>query len=174
MLISAGKNSNTLTNQMVSATYSQLIACIAIESDASFLSSLYKSLSDTLRVLGGPSSLPPHLHSSLFDATQRQLASLAERRKRRASKLGGYVNGGSGNGDEGELDSGEREELALVEEMEDFALEDVGRLMETFESFGGEIGQGVQGIMVMVGSVRDLGLGLGAWDSEGESVDGGM
>lgn len=171
MLISAGKNSNTLTNQMVSATYSQLIACIAIESDASFLSSLYKSLSDTLRVLGGPSSLPPHLHTSLFDATQRQLASMAERRKRRATKLNGY-NGESG--DEGDMDGGEREELALVEEMEDFALEDVGRLMEMFEGFGGEIGQGVQGIMVMVGSVRDLGLGLGAWDSEGESVDGGM
>lgn len=172
MLISAGKNSNTLTNQMVSATYSQLIACIAIESDASFLSSLYKSLSDTLRVLGGPSSLPPHLHTSLFDATQRQLASMAERRKRRATKLNGYGNGDSG--DEGDMDGGEREELALVEEMEDFALEDVGRLMEMFEGFGGEIGQGVQGILVMVGSVRDLGLGLGAWDSEDESVDGGM
>lgn len=171
MLISAGKNSNTLTNQMVSATYSQLISCIAIESDASFLSSLYKSLSDTLRLLGGPSSLPPHLHTSLFEATQRQLSSLAERRKRRAVKLNGYA--GGGGGDEGDLE-GEREELALVEEMEDFALEDVGRLMEMFEGFGGEIGQGVQGIMVMVGSVRDLGLGLGAWDSEGESVDGGM
>ncbi|EIM79749.1 ARM repeat-containing protein, partial [Stereum hirsutum FP-91666 SS1] len=56
MLISAGKNSNTLTNQMISVTYSQVIACIAIESDASFLSSLYRSLSDTLRVVAGPSS----------------------------------------------------------------------------------------------------------------------
>lgn len=75
MLISAGKNSNTLTNQMVSATYSQLIACIAIESDASFLSSLYKSLSDTLRVLGGPSSLPPsppHLPLRRHTASARQ------------------------------------------------------------------------------------------------------
>lgn len=93
---------------------------------------------------------------------------MAERRKRRATKLNGYGNGDSG--DEGDMDGGEREELALVEEMEDFALEDVGRLMEMFEGFGGEIGQGVQGIMVMVGSVRDLGLGLGAWDSEDESV----
>lgn len=41
-------------------------------------------------------SSPPlkHLHSPLFDATQRQLSSMGESIKRRTLKLGGYENGG--------------------------------------------------------------------------------
>lgn len=52
-----------------------------------------------------------------------------------------------------------------MEEMEDFTLEAVERLMETFEELGerylargtGDYGPG--------GSMRNIGLGLGAWGS---------
>lgn len=53
--------------------------------------------------------------------------------------------------------------------MEDLAQEDAGMLMEMFKGFGERLSRA---IMVMVGSVRDLGLGLDAWDSERERVDG--
>lgn len=89
-LMAAGRNSNTLTKQIVSATYALPIACISINTDASFLSSLYKGLSkglsNTLRLLSGSSSLPPHIHTSLFNSSRGQIASMAENRKKRAEK----------------------------------------------------------------------------------------
>ncbi|EIM83632.1 uncharacterized protein STEHIDRAFT_160207 [Stereum hirsutum FP-91666 SS1] len=119
-----------------------------------------------------PPSSPPSTIFSLIPSASLacQLASIAEGKKRRATKLNGYGNGESG--DECDMHGGEREELALAEEMEDFALENVGRLMEMFEGFGEDIGQGVQGIMVVVGSVRNL--RLGPWDNEGECGWGDM
>ena len=86
VLISCGKNSGALTTQIVSGTLSQLINCIATEPDASFLASLYRAFSDSMRLLGGPSSLPAELHDGVVEATKRQLQSLADKRKARAAR----------------------------------------------------------------------------------------
>ncbi|TFY78196.1 hypothetical protein EWM64_g5813 [Hericium alpestre] len=151
MLVSCGKNSNTLTNQMVSATFSQLINCISTETDSSFLSSLYKCFADCLRVLGGTSALPSEFQNGLIEATKRQLQTLADKRKVRAGRNPSEI-------------EDEKEDLALIEEMEDFALEDMAKLLSTLDA--------QHPLLIAVSSVRDLGLGLGAWDSEDEGGDG--
>ncbi|KAA1478264.1 ARM repeat-containing protein [Dentipellis sp. KUC8613] len=147
MLIACGKQSNTLTNQMVSATFSQVINCISNETDASFLASLYKCLSDSMLVLGGRTALSDELQAGAIAATQRQLHAFAEKRKAR---------GGRGLAEIAD----EREDLALLEEMEEFALEDMARFLGMLEQN--------HPLLMAVSSVRDLGLGLGAWDSEDE------
>ena len=145
MLIACGKNSGTLTNQMVSATFSQLIHCISTESDASFLSSLYKCIVDCLRILGGPSALPSELHASVLEATKRQLQTIADKRKVRTARP------------QAEIED-EKEDLALIEEMEEFALEDISKLLSMFDPN--------HALLIAISSVRELGLGLDAWDSE--------
>lgn len=145
MLIACGKNSGTLTNQMVSATFSQLIHCISTESDASFLSSLYKCIVDCLRILGGPSALPSELHASVLEATKRQLQTIADKRKVRTARP------------QAEIED-EKEDLALIEEMEEFALEDISKLLSMFDPN--------HSLLIAISSVRELGLGLDAWDSE--------
>ena len=85
MLLASGKESGTLTHQMVNASFTQLINCITLESDISFLASLYKALSDSLRVIGGVSSVPPEIKESAIEATKRQLQLIADRRKLRAN-----------------------------------------------------------------------------------------
>ena len=52
MLLSCGKQSNTLTNQMVSTTN-----CISSERDSTFLASFYKYFSESLRRRGAQSTL---------------------------------------------------------------------------------------------------------------------
>jgi importin-5 len=76
ILLACGKTSGTLTNQML-----QLINCISTEHDLSFLASLYKSFTDSLRVIGGPGMLTREFHDGVIEATKRQLQSLADRRK---------------------------------------------------------------------------------------------
>ena len=84
MLLSCGKESGTLTNQMVSAMFLQLINGISTERDSTFLASLYKYFSESLRVIGGPEALSPQFHEGIIKATKRQLHTLADKRKARA------------------------------------------------------------------------------------------
>ena len=84
VLIACGKNSGTLTTQMVIVTLLQLINCIGSESDSSFLASLYKCFHDTLLVLGGPTALAPEFRAGVVEATKCQLNALTEKRKARA------------------------------------------------------------------------------------------
>ncbi|KAI0061801.1 ARM repeat-containing protein [Artomyces pyxidatus] len=147
MLISCGKQSNTLTNQMVSASFSQLTSCISTETDSSFLSSLYKCFTDCLRVLGGSTALPPEFQGGIIEATKRQLQALADKRKARSARPAAEI-------------EEEKEDLALIEEMEDFALEDMSKLLVLLDPN--------HPLLVAVSSVRDLGLRLSAWDSEDE------
>ena len=119
VLFSCGKHSGTLTQQMVTATFSQLINCIGAESDASFLASLFKCFLDSMLVIGGPQALAPELHAGLLEATKRQLQSLADKRKARAARSPQEIRD-------------EREDLMLIEEMEDFALEDMAKVLRTF------------------------------------------
>ncbi|KAF4565293.1 hypothetical protein EYR36_001863 [Pleurotus pulmonarius] len=150
MLLACGKTSGTLTNQMVSATFLQLINCISTEYDASFLASLYKCFTDSVQVLGGVSALSPEFHEGVIEATKRQLQSLAEKRKTRSHQASMNLE-----------DS--REEMALMEEIEDFSLEEVGKMLQCFDQ--------THPLLVAVTSVREL--GFNTWDSEDEGEEEG-
>ncbi|KXN84279.1 Importin-5 [Leucoagaricus sp. SymC.cos] len=80
-LLDTSKSSKTLTPQMVTATFHQLITCICTEPDSSFLASLYKCFSESLQVIGGPSNLPQEYHVGIIDSTKNQLQVLADKRK---------------------------------------------------------------------------------------------
>jgi importin-5 len=54
----------------------------------------------------------------------------------------------------------DREDLALLEEMEEFALEDMAKMLGLFDAN--------HPLLIAISSVRELGLGLGAWDSDGD------
>lgn len=150
MLISCGKNSGTLTAHMVNASFTQVVNCVGMESDPTFLSSLYRCFSECMRVVGGPHSLPQEVHDGIIEATKRQLQSIADRRKSRAGKPASEL-------------ADDKEDLMLVEEMEDFALEDMGKMLTTLDQN--------HSLLVAVGSVRELGLHLDQWESgdEGDS-----
>jgi len=145
MLLACGKSSGTLTNQMVSATFLQLINSVGSEKDSSFLASLYKCFTDALRVIGGPAALPGDFHDGIMEATKRQLQNFADRRKSRALRPAS------------DLDE-DQEEMALLEEMEDFALEDMGKMLQAFDAN--------HPLLIAISSVREL--GLNQWDSEDE------
>ncbi|EIW80155.1 ARM repeat-containing protein [Coniophora puteana RWD-64-598 SS2] len=136
-LFSCGKHSSTLSPQIVSASFLALVKCIATETDPSFLASLYRAFIDALLVIGGARALPPELQHGVLDATKHQLQALADRRKGRAERA------------PHELED-DRQELALIEEMEDYALEDVARLLRMFDA--------QHPLLVAVSSVRDLGF----------------
>ncbi|KAF9472591.1 ARM repeat-containing protein [Pholiota conissans] len=154
MLLACGKQSNTLTTNMVTTTFMQMIGCISTEHDPTFLASLYKYFTEALRVLGGPSALTPELHEGILEATKRQLHALAERRRARAARA---ANGGGVGVGGAEWD---REELALVEEMEDFALEDMAKMLSVLD--------GNHALLVAVAGVRDLGFNTYDSDDDGE------
>ncbi|KAF5376326.1 hypothetical protein D9615_008446 [Tricholomella constricta] len=160
MLLAAGKASATLTNQMVSATFHQLISCISTEHDASFLASLYKCFNDAMRVIGGAGALPREYNEGVVEATKRQLQGLADRRKGRANRAANLINseGSSGGGGGG----GDKEEMALLEEIEDFALEDMMRMLMSLDPN--------HPLLVAVSSVKDL--GFNTWDSDEEEEEG--
>ena len=150
MLLFCGKASGTLTNQMVSAIFLQLINGISTERDSTFLASLYKYFSESLRVVGGPEALSPQFHEGIMEATKRQLQSLADKRKARAARANNPAFAA-------EVD---RDEMALVEEIEDFALEDMGKMLTTFDVN--------HPLLVAVASVRDLGFNTYDSDEEGD------
>ncbi|EEB93369.1 hypothetical protein MPER_07983, partial [Moniliophthora perniciosa FA553] len=132
MLLASGQQSGTLTTQMVSATLHQLITVIRDEHDSSFLASLFKSFADCTKVLNGPQSLPPEFREGIINATKRQLASIADKRRSRSRAGAGGLTG-LGTAEE------DKEDLALLEEMEDFALEDMGKMLAMFEPEGKEL-----------------------------------
>lgn len=144
MLLACGKSSNTLTNPMVTATFHQIITCISTEHDASFLASLFKCFTDSLRIIGGPSALSQEYHNGILEATKCQLQLLADRRKGRTNRAAS------------EAGENDKEEMALLEEIEDFALEDMGKMLKAFD--------GNHPLLVAVSSVKDL--GFNSWDSD--------
>lgn len=145
MLLACGKSSGTLTNEMVSATLSQLVNCTATEGDSSFLASLFRCFWQCMQVIGGPSNLTPQVHDGIMEATRRQLQSLADKRKSRANRPAQEI-------------EEEKEDLMLLEEMEDFALEDMAKMLTAFDKS--------HELLMAVSSVRDLGLGLSVFDDE--------
>ncbi|KAJ7247863.1 armadillo-type protein [Mycena haematopus] len=148
MLLASGKNSGTLTNQMVTATFLQIINGISTEHDASFLSSLYKCFNDALRVIGGPSALSPEFQNGIMEATKRQLQTLADKRRARKARPASDL-------------EEDREDMALLEEIEDFALEDMAKMLSVFEAN--------HPLLVAVSSVKEL--GFNQYDSDEDGND---
>jgi len=148
MLLASGKNSGTLTNQMVTATFLQIINGVSTEHDASFLSSLYKCFNDSLRIIGGPSALSPEFQNGIMEATKRQLQALADKRRARKARPAT------------ELEE-DREDMALLEEIEDFALEDMAKMLAVFETN--------HPLLVAVSSVKEL--GFNQYDSDEDGND---
>jgi hypothetical protein len=148
MLLSCGMHSNTMTPPIAYATFRQLVSCISSESDASFVASLYKCFADCARVVGGPSSVPEDAKAALVEASKRQLQGLAEKRKRRGGKSKAEI-------------EDEREDLALFEELEDFALDDMEKTLKYLDPS--------HPLLVAISGVRQLGLGLNAWEEEDDA-----
>lgn len=190
LLMSCGKSSGTLTPHIVTASVSKLVYCIQIETDPSFVASLYKAVGDTLRVVG-VHALTPELTSRLMDGTKHQLQNMAEKRKRRSGTGVGNGNGigngiGNGNGIEGvgavagpggggggapdehqqhiPQDEDDQEEIALMEEMEEFALEDMEKTLRLLD--------GQHPLLIAVASVRELGCHRYSWGGEEEGLGG--
>jgi len=139
-LLSCGKNSGTLTNEMVTATFSQLVNCIATERDINFLSSLYKCFTGCMSVVGGAASLPPQIHDGITEGTRRQLQSMADNRKKRSEEARA-----PGSEDKKEL-------LMWSEEVEDYALDEIGMMLKALNES--------HELLMAVSSVRDLGVFL--------------
>ena len=155
MLMSCAKESKLITEEMFDAVFQQLINVIGSEPDASFLASLYKCFTDSARLFIHPSptsqvpqfTFPPQYSQSLFKATQSQLHAIAQKRKQRAS-LPAYQR------------EEDHDDLALLEEMEEFALEDMGKCIQLLEPSSQ--------LLVAVSSVKDLAIfaGSGGWVEE--------
>ncbi|THH09772.1 hypothetical protein EW145_g1787 [Phellinidium pouzarii] len=173
MLLVSGKQSGTLTPQMLAAVFAQLVGEVRSEADASFLASLFRCLADCVRVSGGASeavpadALPHDIREGILAAARHQLQALADRRKGRAARLNADrrdhsvdSNGNTGAGRRGSEDGleEEREDVALLEELEDFALDEIARLLKMFDPG--------HPLLVAIGSVKDLGIRSGDWESE--------
>ncbi|THG94123.1 hypothetical protein EW026_g7284 [Hermanssonia centrifuga] len=102
---------------------------------------------------GGPTALPQDIQVGIIEATKRQLQALADRRKARAVRPASEV-------------ADDKEDLMLIEEMEEFALEDMAKMLSTFDPN--------HPLLIAISSVRDLGLHLEQWESgdEGDPLDG--
>lgn len=146
-LLLCGKNSGTLTNEMVSATLSQLVGCVATERDINFLSSLYKCFTGCMNVIGGAAGLPPQIHDGIMEGTRRQLQGMAEKRKKRSEEARA-----SGSEDKKEL-------LMWSEEVEDYALDEIVLMLKAISE--------THELLVAVSSVRDLGVFLNGGIDDG-------
>ncbi|KAF7789279.1 hypothetical protein EIP86_000220 [Pleurotus ostreatoroseus] len=149
ILLACGKNSGTLTPQMVNASFSQVVNCIAAEKDPTFFASLYRCFNDCMRVAGGPEGLPDEVKEAAIEATKRQLSLIADRRKSRAGLSAK------------ELDD-DREDIKLVQEIEDYGFEDMIKMVSTINP--------EHPLLIAIASVKDLALDLG--DSEDEVEEG--
>jgi hypothetical protein len=137
--------SSTLTSQMAHATFRQLVACIGSEADSALAASLLRCFADCTRAVGGPRALPADAGPALEDAAKRQLHALAEKRRRRGARA--------------PRDADEREDLGLLEEFEDIALDEMEKTLRYLNAG--------HPLLVAISSVRELGLGLGDEDEEG-------
>jgi hypothetical protein len=77
----------------------------------------------------------------------QQLRALADKRKARSMRTAAEI-------------EEDREDSALLEEMEEIALEDMSKILGLFDTS--------HPLLIAISSVRDLGLGLEAWDSDGQ------
>ncbi|KAF8584878.1 ARM repeat-containing protein [Ramaria rubella] len=146
MLLVCGKKSNILTPDILNAVFNQLVTVIGGEDDPSFLASVYKCFTDSSRVVG-KESLPNSIYDGVIKATQNQLQVLAQKRKRRSEKS------------ERELQE-EREDVVLLEEMEEFAFEEMGKMLQFFDES--------HPLLFAIGSLKDLSIRSEHWGKDGD------
>jgi importin-5 len=84
LLLSCGKGSNSITAEMVSATFCQLYNLIGSEKAATVLRMLVESFTDTIKVLGGPAVVPQEVSDGLAESLNKQLENMANIRRNRA------------------------------------------------------------------------------------------
>jgi len=113
-----------------------------------------------------------------MDGTKLQLQNMAEKRERRSGASGGSGTGGAGGvpapggGSSDERpqqhhlaqDEDDRDEIALMEEMEEFALEDMEKTLRLLD--------GQHPLLIAIASVRDLGCHRYPWEGEEEGLGG--
>lgn len=146
MLLACGKKSNVLTADMLNSAFTQLLKVMEREDDPSFLASLYKCFTDSTRVIG-KETLPPAVYDGVIKATQSQLQMLAQKRKRRSEKSAREL-------------QEERDDLMLLEEMEDVAFEEMGKMLQFFDAS--------HSLLFAIGSLKELGLRNDLWENEGD------
>ena len=170
MLLVCGKQSNTMSPQMLSATFAQLIGTLEAETDVSFLASLYKCCSDCVRVIGGPDCLAPEFKENVLRATRSQLQNIAEKRRARLARRASGTSTSSSNGgsssssvDHPDLEEDEKEEVALLEELEDYALDEMGKMLKSFDPN--------HPLLVAIGSVKELACASSGDESDWDGSD---
>jgi hypothetical protein len=142
MLVSCGNASNTIDGNKVTNAVQHVASVISQETDLAFLESLFKCATDCLRMWGDVNA---ETRAALENATKQQLQALADKRKARSTRTAAEI-------------EEDKEDLALLEEMEEIALEDMAKMLVLVRYEPSAVD-------------RDLGLGLGAWDSDGEVGD---
>ena len=85
MLLTCGKESNTLTTQMVSATFHQLTSLIYPEIEPILLSSLVNLFTRCAKIVGGPTAVPREALDSLVESLTQHLNNLTEKYTNRPS-----------------------------------------------------------------------------------------
>ncbi|OCB84852.1 ARM repeat-containing protein [Sanghuangporus baumii] len=160
VLLVCGKQAGTLTPQMLHAVFAQLVSVARGEADASFLASLFRCIADCVRVAGGGAgsepgtspadALPRDIREGILGAIRHQLQGLADKRKARTRRFLSRDDGSHDGRVSAEELEEEREDIALLEELEDFALDDIGKLLKLFDPS--------HPLLVAVGSVRELGI----------------
>lgn len=118
-ILACGKAANALTTQMISATFHELIDCIAAAPQPTFVEALYRCLTKSLELIGGPVALPKEYHDAVMEVTNRQIQGVQQRRKERAHHRG--------------LNPMFAEQLAFLEEIDDTLLESVAALLQCFD-----------------------------------------
>ena len=152
MLLSCGKESGTLSNQMVSATFLNLSTVSAPNVIRPF-SRHYIKFSPKLSESSEYKLSHHSFTKASFEVTKHQLHTLADKRKARAVRANSPAFAV-------EVD---RDEMVLVEEIEDFALEDMGKMLTSFD-----VNHPLLALLVAIASVRDLGFNTYDSDEEGD------
>ncbi|KAH7106921.1 ARM repeat-containing protein [Auriculariales sp. MPI-PUGE-AT-0066] len=132
LLLATAKTNNLLTEQIAHAVLTQVCAGIAQEHDSSFLQTLYKCFTDATKVLGGRTIVPQTLCDDVLKATQNHLQLMAQRRKSRMHP-----------------DEDDAEDIAYLEENEDFTLEEMGKMIKF-------IFDPNHPLLIAISSVKDL------------------
>lgn len=147
MLISCG--TSVLTQPELQTIFRSILSAINEENDPGFLSSLYKSINDAMLVIPA-NTIPPDLSTDIISSTQSKLRSIGQRRKGRFERA--YSQQAPEDAEE------EREDMLLMEELEDFALDEIARLLRAFDPN--------HLLLITVSSVRELGIGTSTEETD--------
>jgi len=150
MLLACAKQNGTLSPETSETVLTQLVLCLKSQTDPGYLASLFKSLTDSLVTIGG--TPPSDILSDALGAAQTQLQIIAQKRTVRSQRLNGGVTGASAGGTEEE----DREEALLLEEMENFELEEMRKFLKMVDPN--------HPLLVAIGSIMEL--GIGKWEED--------